>query len=78
MPIHYFAKDGSYGDAKNLVTITTTNWDPHMLDSIKKVAPESRLNFAQALRSNIHDPQYSDGTNRKIACSVCADLLSSI
>jgi hypothetical protein len=76
MPILYFAKDGSYGDAKNLITITTTNWDSHMMDSIKNVPDESRASFAQALRNNIHDLE--PGSKSKLGCIVCTDLFAAL
>lgn len=76
MPITYFAKDGSYGDARNLITITTTNWDPHMMDSIKKVPAEYRADMANALRDKIHD--LDPVKDRKLACAICSDVFAAL
>jgi hypothetical protein len=45
--MHYFAKDGSYGDAEGLVLIDTTEWTAFEWDQVEDAHDTDRVAMAK-------------------------------
>ena len=52
MTIHYFAKDGNYGDAKDLVIVDTTDWSDDEWADIDFAIDSNRPEIALALSTS--------------------------
>lgn len=49
MPIHYFASDGNYGDASDIVIVHTDNWTSEDWDEIMDGSDTSRIHIAKRI-----------------------------
>jgi len=47
--MHYFASDGNYGDATNLVILHTDDWTPEDWDIILDCSDSDRLKVAESI-----------------------------
>lgn len=54
MTTHYFAKDGNYGDAKELVIIDTSDWTEDEWSDIDFAIDSNRPSIALSLSSTSH------------------------
>lgn len=43
----YFATDGSYGDAKDLIVLDTSSWDDETWDIVRQLVDSDRYTFAE-------------------------------
>lgn len=55
MGITYFAADGSFGNAVDLVIIDTTNWDADDWDHVEMAPDRDRARVARELSENNPD-----------------------
>lgn len=55
--IHYFAKDGSYGDATNIVIAHTDNWNESDWDKILDSTDSERASIATEIADSKKDNQ---------------------
>lgn len=55
--IHYFAKDGSYGDATNIVIAHTDNWNEGDWDRILDSTDSERASIATEIADSKKDNQ---------------------
>ena len=55
--IHYFAKDGSYGDATNIVIAHTDNWNESDWDKILDSTDSERASIATEVADSKKDNQ---------------------
>jgi len=56
---HYFATDGNYGNAENLVIIDTTDWTEDEWDIIDQSPENDRTKIAQQLSQGQNENQLS-------------------
>lgn len=49
MSTHYFAPDGSYGDATDIVIVHTDNWTSKDWDEIMDSSDDSRIHIARQI-----------------------------
>jgi hypothetical protein len=52
MQLTYFAKDGSYGDAEELLIIDTSKWSDEEVEAIEMCADSERWNIAAQIQAN--------------------------
>jgi hypothetical protein len=56
---HYFATDGNYGNAENLIIIDTTDWTEDEWDIIDQSPENDRTKIAQQLSQGQNENQLS-------------------
>jgi len=56
---HYFATDGNYGNAENLVIIDTADWTEDEWDIIEQSPENDRTKIAQQLSQGQNENQLS-------------------
>lgn len=74
MSYFYFATDGNYGDADDLVVVEADDLDPHFLEVVDNgITDSERQPYAKWFQDNDHEPEptdYEHGISSGL-CSVC-------
>lgn len=50
MSLHYFTRDGSYGDGEDLVVVDTNTWTDEMWELIENASDSMRIVIAHRLK----------------------------
>ena len=53
--VSYFAPDGSYGDARGMVVIDTTDWSDEMWETIEETSDHQLVEVAEELAKGVSD-----------------------
>jgi len=55
MTLHYFAEDGSYGDASNLEVIDTSEWTEKEWEEVEEASDSTRVYIASYIANKVRD-----------------------
>lgn len=49
MQQHYFASDGNFGDATEIIIVDTDHWQPYEFEAVTECADSDRVNVARVI-----------------------------
>lgn len=55
MTLHYFAEDGSYGDASNLEVIDTSDWTEEEWEMVEEASDSNRSYVAAYIANKVRE-----------------------
>jgi hypothetical protein len=64
----YFAEDGNFGDADNILLVDDDNLDAHFWEGLDWSSDNDRLSFAKWFAGNDHE---TDNAGDQTSCSLC-------
>jgi hypothetical protein len=73
MTKYYFAEDGNFGDANDILLVDDENLDVHFWEGLDWSADSDRLTFAKWFAGNNHK---TDSKGTQTSCSLCDSKIS--